>query len=41
MVVRDQPGVKVNLQLLKRPVDLLAERNLVELVQDRLVEAWS
>jgi hypothetical protein len=39
MVVRDELGVKVRLQLFERRVDLLAERDLVELVKDCLVEA--
>lgn len=39
MVVHRDPRVKVRLQLLERAVDLLAEGDLVELVQDRLVEA--
>jgi hypothetical protein len=39
MVVRDEQSVKVLLQLFHRVADLLAEGNLVELIQDRLVEA--
>src|SRR3569832_2281041 len=39
MVVRVDPRVKIDLQLFHRRVDLLSERDLVELVQDRLMEA--
>src|SRR3569832_2380171 len=39
MVVRVDPRVKIELQLFHRRVDLLSERDLVELVQDRLMEA--
>ena len=38
MVVRVDPRVKIHLQLLDRRVDFLAERDLVELIQDGLVE---
>ncbi len=38
MVVRVDPYVKITLQLFQRRVDLLAEGDLVELVQDGLVE---
>ena len=39
MVVRVDPYVKITLQGFQRRVNLLAEGDLVELVQDRLVEA--
>jgi hypothetical protein len=38
-IVGGQPLVEVGLQLVDRPVDLLAKRNLVELLENRLVEA--
>ena len=41
MVERVDPRVKIALQLLQGRVDLLAEGDLIELVQDRLVEAFA
>jgi hypothetical protein len=35
----DEPEVEIGLQLLDRQIDLLAERNSVELVQDSTMEA--
>jgi hypothetical protein len=37
-VVFDEPDVEIGLQLVDRLVDFLAERNSVELVQDRAME---
>ena len=39
MVVLDQPGIEISLQLIDAAVDLLAERNPVKLVQDSAMEA--
>ena len=39
VIVVDQPGVEVGLQLVDRVVDLLAEGNPVELVEDGAMEA--
>src|SRR5215470_20317935 len=39
LVVFDNPGIEVGLQLVDRPIDLLAERHPVELVEDSAVEA--
>ena len=39
IVVFDQPGVEIGLQLVDRAIDLLAERDPVKLVQDRAMEA--
>ena len=38
-IVFDEPDVEVGLQLVDRRIDLLAERNPVELVQDSAMEA--
>ena len=38
-VVLDEPEIEIGLQLVDRQIDLLAERNPVELVQDSAVEA--
>src|SRR5215471_3528761 len=39
IVVFDQPGVEIGLQLVDRVIDLLAERDPVKLVQDSAMEA--
>src|SRR5207237_10802204 len=39
IIVFDQPGVEVGLQLVNGVIDLLAERDPVELVQDSAMEA--
>src|SRR5438477_13172061 len=39
IVVFDQPGVEISLQLVDRVIDLLAERDPVKLVQDSAMEA--
>ena len=39
LVVFDDPGIEVGLQLVDRPVDLLAEHHPVELVEDGAVKA--
>ena len=39
VIVVDQPGVEVGLQLVDRVVDLLTEGNPVELVEDGAMEA--
>ena len=39
IVVFDDPGIKIFLQLRDRAVELLAECNAVELIEQRLVEA--
>ena len=39
IIVVLQPYVQIGLQLFNVAIELLAERNLVELLQDRLVEA--
>ena len=39
MIVLDQPGVEIGLQLLDRAIDLLAERYTVELVEHGAMEA--
>jgi len=39
LIVFDQPDVEIGLQLVDRQIDLLAERNPVELVQDSAMEA--
>ena len=41
LVVFDQPSVEVHLQLVQALVDLLAEGDLVELFEDRFVEAFA
>ena len=41
LVVFDQPSVEVDLQLVQAFVDLLAEGDLIELFEDRLVEAFT
>ena len=38
-VVRRQPGIEVGLQLVDRPIDLLAERHPIELVEHGAMEA--
>jgi hypothetical protein len=38
IIVMSEPHVKILLELLDRPIDLLPERDSVELVEDRLVE---
>ena len=38
IVVFREPGIKIFLQLRNRPVELLAECNAVELIEQRLVE---
>ena len=40
-VVFMDPGVKISLQAVQVHVQLLAERHLVKLLQDRLVEAFT
>ena len=37
-VVLDEPDIEIGLQLVDCQIDLLTERNSVELVQDRAVE---
>jgi hypothetical protein len=39
LVVVDEPGVEIGLQLIDRVIDLLAKRNPVKLVQDSAMEA--
>src|SRR5262245_39814540 len=39
LVVIDEPRIEIGLQLVDPPVELLAERHAVELVEQRLVEA--
>ena len=39
IVVFDQPGIEIRLQLIGRVIDLLAERDPIELVQDSAMEA--
>ena len=39
MVVLDQPGIEISLQLVDAAVDLFAERDAIELIQDRAMEA--
>ena len=39
MVVFDQPGVEIGLQLVDRVIDLFAERDPVKLVQDGAMKA--
>ncbi len=39
IIVFDEPGVEVGLQLVNGVIDLLAERDPVELVQDSAMEA--
>ena len=39
LIVVDEPEVEIGLQLLDRQIDLLAERNSVELVQDSTMES--
>src|SRR5215472_14594192 len=39
IIVVDQPGVEIGLQLVDRVIDLLAERNPVKLVQDGAMKA--
>ncbi|TCS36782.1 hypothetical protein EDC30_1051, partial [Paucimonas lemoignei] len=39
IVVVSQPFIQIDLQLFNRSVNLAPERNLVKLLQDRLVEA--
>src|SRR5262249_57364736 len=39
MVVLDQPGIEISLQLLDAVVDLLAERDAIELIQYSAMEA--
>ena len=41
MVVRVDPRVKILLHRLERRVDLLAECDLIELVEDGLMEAFA
>ena len=38
-IVLDEPDIEIGLQLVDRQIDLLAERNPVELVQDSAMEA--
>lgn len=38
LVVFFHPDIEIDLQLLLRPIDLLPERDAIELVQHRLVE---
>jgi hypothetical protein len=35
----DEPGIEIGVQLLNRPVDLFAERDAVELVEQGAMEA--
>ena len=39
LIVVDEPGVEVGLQLVDRVIDLFAERDPVKLVQDGAMEA--
>jgi hypothetical protein len=39
LVVVGEPGIEIGLQLLDRPIDLLAERHPVELVEQGAMEA--
>ena len=39
LVVLDQPAIEIGLQLVDRAIDLLAERNAVELVKQRAMKA--
>ena len=39
MVVLDQPGIEISLQLVDAAVDLLAERDTIELIQYSAMEA--
>ena len=39
MIVLDKPGIEIGLQLVDAAVDLFAERNPIELVQDSAMEA--
>jgi hypothetical protein len=39
LVVLDQPAIQIGLQLVDRAVDLLAERDAVELVKQRAMKA--
>ena len=39
LIVFDQPGIEVGLQLIDRPIDLLAERHPIKLVQDGAMKA--
>jgi hypothetical protein len=39
LFIVDEPDVEIGLQLVDRQIDLLAERNSIELVQDSAVEA--
>ena len=39
LVVIDQPGIEIGLQLVDHTIDLLAEGNPIELVQDGAVKA--
>src|SRR5215831_476610 len=39
MVVLDQPGIEISLQLVDAAVDLLAERDAIELIQYGAMEA--
>ena len=39
LIVSGDPGIEVGLQLGERPVDLLAERHAIELVERGFVEA--
>jgi hypothetical protein len=41
MIVRAEPRVKIGLERLQRCVDLLAEGNLVELIEDGLMETFA
>jgi hypothetical protein len=39
IIVFDQPGVEIDLQLVERTIDLLAERDTVERLEDGAMEA--
>ena len=39
MIVLDKPGIEIGLQLVDAAVDIFAERNPIELVQDSAMEA--
>ena len=39
LIVIDQPGIEIGLQLVNRVIDLFAERDPVKLIQDRAMEA--
>ena len=39
MIVLDQPGIEISLQLVDAVVDLLAERDAIELIQYSAMEA--